>query len=102
MGVDYVDIFYSHRFDPETPLEETLGALDTAVRQGKALYAGISSYSAKATEAAAEIMPGWVRRSSSTSPPTPCSTAGSRAGSSTSWAGGASAASSSLRSPRGC
>jgi len=58
MGVDYVDIFYSHRFDPETPLEETLGALDTAVRQGKALYAGISSYSAKATEAAAEIMAG--------------------------------------------
>ena len=58
MGVDHVDIFYSHRFDPETPLEETLGALDTAVRQGKALYAGISSYSAKSTEAAAEIMAG--------------------------------------------
>jgi L-glyceraldehyde 3-phosphate reductase len=46
MGLDYVDVFYSHRFDPDTPLEETLGALDTAVRQGKALYAGISSYSA--------------------------------------------------------
>ena len=45
LGLDYVDIFYSHRFDPETPLEETMGALDTAVRQGKALYAGISSYS---------------------------------------------------------
>ena len=45
MGLEYVDIFYSHRFDPDTPLEETLGALDTAVRQGKALYAGISSYS---------------------------------------------------------
>ena len=45
MGLDYVDIFYSHRFDPETPLEETMGALDPAVRQGKALYAGISSYS---------------------------------------------------------
>ena len=44
MGLDYVDIFYSHRFDPETPLEETMGALDAAVRQGKALYAGISSY----------------------------------------------------------
>jgi L-glyceraldehyde 3-phosphate reductase len=44
MGLDYVDIFYSHRFDPETPLEETMGALDHAVRQGKALYAGISSY----------------------------------------------------------
>ena len=52
MGLDYVDIFYSHRFDPDTPLEETLGALDTAVRQGKALYAGISSYSAERTEEA--------------------------------------------------
>ena len=56
MGLDYVDIFYSHRFDPDTPLEETLGALDSAVRQGKALYAGISSYSAKHTAQAAEIM----------------------------------------------
>ena len=52
MGLDYVDIFYSHRLDPDTPLEETLGALDTAVRQGKALYAGISSYSAQRTEEA--------------------------------------------------
>ncbi len=56
MRVDYVDIFYSHRFDPETPLEETMGALDTAVRQGKALYAGISSYSAEKTREAAAIM----------------------------------------------
>src|SRR5664279_3448495 len=56
MGLDYVDIFYSHRFDPETPLEETMGALDTAVRQGKALYAGISSYSAAQTKAAAAIL----------------------------------------------
>jgi L-glyceraldehyde 3-phosphate reductase len=56
MGVDYVDIFYSHRFDPETPLAETMGALDTAVRQGKALYAGISSYSAQRTREAAQIM----------------------------------------------
>ena len=55
MGLDYVDIFYSHRFDPETPLEETIGALDTAVRQGKALYAGISSYSAAKTREAAAI-----------------------------------------------
>ena len=46
MGLDYVDIFYSHRFDPETPVEETMMALDTAVRSGRALYAGISSYSA--------------------------------------------------------
>src|SRR3954462_12698241 len=56
MGVDYVDIFYSHRFDPETPLEETMGALHTAVQQGKALYAGISSYSAQRTEEAARIL----------------------------------------------
>jgi L-glyceraldehyde 3-phosphate reductase len=54
MGLEYVDIFYSHRFDPDTPLEETIGALDTAVKQGKAIYAGISSYSPeKAREAAA-------------------------------------------------
>src|ERR1700704_6140258 len=56
MGLEYVDIFYSHRFDPETSLEETLGALDTAVRQGKALYAGISSYSARRTKESAEIL----------------------------------------------
>ena len=56
MGLDYVDIFYSHRFDPDTPLEETMGALDTAVRSGKALYAGISSYSAERTQQAAEIL----------------------------------------------
>jgi L-glyceraldehyde 3-phosphate reductase len=56
MGVDYVDIFYSHRVDPDTPVEETLGALDTAVRQGKALYAGISSYSAQRTREAATIL----------------------------------------------
>jgi L-glyceraldehyde 3-phosphate reductase len=56
MGVDYVDIFYSHRFDPETPLEETMGALDSAVRAGKALYAGISSYSPERTVEAAAIL----------------------------------------------
>jgi len=56
MGLDYVDIFYSHRADPETPLEETLGALDTAVRQGKALYVGVSSYSARRTEEAVRIL----------------------------------------------
>jgi L-glyceraldehyde 3-phosphate reductase len=56
MGLDYVDIFYSHRFDPETPLEETMGALATAVHQGKALYAGISSYSAQHTRKAAELL----------------------------------------------
>jgi L-glyceraldehyde 3-phosphate reductase len=56
MGLEYVDIFYSHRFDPSTPLEETMGALDTAVRHGKALYAGISSYDAAQTAEAARIL----------------------------------------------
>jgi L-glyceraldehyde 3-phosphate reductase len=56
MGLDYVDIFYSHRFDPETPLEETMGALDTAVRSGRALYAGISSYSPEKTREAHAIL----------------------------------------------
>ncbi len=56
MGLDYVDIFYSHRFDPETPLEETMGALATAVKSGKALYAGISSYSAEDTDNAIKIL----------------------------------------------
>jgi L-glyceraldehyde 3-phosphate reductase len=56
MGLDYVDIFYSHRSDPDTPLEETLGALDTAVRQGKALYVGVSSYSAAKTVEAHAIL----------------------------------------------
>ena len=58
LGLDYVDIFYSHRLDPDTPLEETLGALDTAVRQGKALYAGISSYPPAETRQAAAILRG--------------------------------------------
>ncbi len=56
MGLDYVDIFYSHRFDPDTPLEETMGALATAVQQGKALYVGISSYSAAKTREAAAML----------------------------------------------
>ncbi|MGA2535221.1 MAG: aldo/keto reductase, partial [Terracidiphilus sp.] len=56
MGLEYVDIFYSHRPDPETPVEETMSALDQAVRSGKALYAGISSYDAKQTEVAAKIL----------------------------------------------
>jgi L-glyceraldehyde 3-phosphate reductase len=56
MGLDYVDIFYSHRADPDTPLEETMGALDAVVRQGKALYVGISSYSPRRTEEAIEIL----------------------------------------------
>ncbi|MCX7047638.1 MAG: L-glyceraldehyde 3-phosphate reductase [Candidatus Sumerlaeota bacterium] len=56
LGLDYVDIFYSHRPDPQTPLEETMGALDQVVRQGKALYAGISSYSADQTRAAVAIL----------------------------------------------
>ncbi|MEV7615986.1 L-glyceraldehyde 3-phosphate reductase [Streptomyces sp. NPDC089799] len=56
MGLDYVDIFYSHRFDPETPLEETMGALASAVRQGKALYVGVSSYTAEQTAEAVRIL----------------------------------------------
>ena len=56
MGLDYVDIFYSHRYDPHTPLEETMGALDTAVRSGKALYVGISSYPPEQTKEAARIL----------------------------------------------
>jgi L-glyceraldehyde 3-phosphate reductase len=56
MGIDYVDIFYSHRPDPDTPLEETLGALDSAVKQGKALYAGISSYNPEQTRRSAQIL----------------------------------------------
>ena len=56
MGVDYVDIFYSHRFDPNTPLEETMGALDQIVKSGKALYVGISSYNSKRTKQAVKIL----------------------------------------------
>ncbi len=56
MGLDYVDIFYSHRFDPDTPLEETMGALDAIVRSGKALYVGISSYNSQRTREAAAIL----------------------------------------------
>src|SRR2546428_11817245 len=58
LGLEYVDIFYSHRVDPRTPLEETLGALDTAVRPGKALYVGISADSAARTRHAIEILGG--------------------------------------------
>jgi L-glyceraldehyde 3-phosphate reductase len=58
MGLDYVDVFYSHRYDPDTPLEETMGALDTAVRQGKALYAGISNYPAEQHRQATDILRG--------------------------------------------
>ncbi len=58
MGLEYVDIFYSHRFDPDTPLEETMGALDHIVRSGRALYAGISSYSPARTQDAVEILSG--------------------------------------------
>ena len=60
MGLDYVDIFYSHRFDPETPLEETMGALASAVQQGKALYVGISSYNSEQTREAAALLREWV------------------------------------------
>ena len=93
MGLDYVDIFYSHRFDPDTPLEETLGALDSAVRQGKALYVGISSYAAEQTRDAAAIL---------RSLGTPLLTAGSRTACSTCWATTGRAASRSRRWPRAC
>jgi L-glyceraldehyde 3-phosphate reductase len=59
MGLDYVDIFYSHRFDPDTPLEETMSALATAVQQGKALYVGVSSYSPQKTQEAANLLKQW-------------------------------------------
>src|SRR5213076_1295740 len=58
MGLDYVDIFYSHRFDPQTPLEETMGALASAVQQGKALYVGISSYNSEQTREASALLRG--------------------------------------------
>ena len=85
MGLDYVDIFYSHRFDPETPLEETMGALATAVAQGKALYAGISSYS-RGEDARGGGDPARARRAAPDPPAvaTRCSTAGSRTSCSTS------------------
>ena len=59
MGVEYVDVFYSHRFDPDTPLEETMGALASAVQQGKALYVGVSSYSAQKTREASRLLAEW-------------------------------------------
>jgi L-glyceraldehyde 3-phosphate reductase len=62
LGLDYVDIFYSHRFDPDTPLEETMGALATAVQQGKALHVGLSSYSAGKTREAAALLREWKIR----------------------------------------
>ena len=104
MGLDYVDIFYSHRFDPDTPLEETMGALDTAVRQGKALYVGISSYNRQAHRARRRrsCAPRHALRSS-TSRAIRCSTAGSRrTSSSTRWRAKASAASPSRRWRRAC
>ncbi len=103
MRLDYVDIFYSHRFDPETPLEETMGALDAAVRAGKARYVGISSYGPRRTEEAVRILrDARHARCSSTSPPTRCSTAGSRRSCSTCWSARASGQSCSRRWPRAC
>ena len=72
MGCNYVDIFYSHRHDPETPLEETMGALDFAVRSGRALYVGISSYSADQTKKAADILCSLGTRDSFTNLITTC------------------------------
>ena len=104
LGLDYVDIFYSHRFDPDTPLEETMGALATAVQAGKALYVGISSYSAHKTAEAAALL-----RSARRAAPHP--PAGlqhvqpldrGRRGCSTRWGRRAWAASPSRRSRKGC
>src|SRR5215213_4884088 len=78
MGLEYVDIFYSHRPDPETPFEETMGALDSAVRQGKALYVGISSYNPDQTRRAAKSCRSWVLPVSSTNLPTICLIVGSK------------------------
>jgi L-glyceraldehyde 3-phosphate reductase len=102
MGLEYVDIFYSHRPDPETPVEETMGALDAAVRQGKALYAGISSYSAEQTREAARILRELGTPVSSISRSTTCSIVGSRMACWTRWRRRGSAASPSRRTPRGC
>jgi len=77
MGLDYVDLFYSHRFDPETPLEETMGALDYLVRSGRALYVGISSYDPEQTRRAPSSANS-ARPASFTSPATTCWTAGSK------------------------
>ncbi len=102
MGLEYVDIFYHHRPDPETPMEETMGALDHVVRQGKALYAGISSYDAEQTRRAAADP---ARAGHAVPDPpagrTTCSTAGSRTSCLTCWTRRGSAASSSPRWPRG-
>jgi L-glyceraldehyde 3-phosphate reductase len=102
MGVDYVDIFYSHRADPDTPLEETMGALHTAVTSGRALYAGISSYSPARTREAAAILADLGTPLLITSLPTRCSIAGSRTTCSIRSTTSASAVSRSRRWPRGC
>jgi L-glyceraldehyde 3-phosphate reductase len=102
MGLEYVDIFYSHRFDPDTPLEETLDALDTAVRQGKALYVGISSYSAERTRHAVQILRDLGTQLLIHQPSYSMLTAGSSAVSSTPSARRESAASCSRHSLRVC
>jgi len=100
LGLDYVDIFYHHHYDPETPLDESLGALHTAVTSGKALYVGISSYSDKRT-ALSRSSANWAPHCSSTNRRTRCSTAGSKTAYSTSLALKESGASPSLSWRRG-
>lgn len=103
MGLDHVDIFYSHRFDPETPLEETMGALHSAVQQGKALYVGVSNYSAEQTREAARILGELGTPSSSTSRATPSWTGARRTrGCWTPWTSFRSARSSTPRWSRAC
>ena len=102
LGVDDVDIFYHHRPDPETPLEETMGALDSTVRAGKARDVGVSSYSPERTAKAAGILRELCTPLLSTSPPTRCSTGGSSSPVRGAGIGRASAASPSPPWPRGC
>ena len=102
MGLDYVDIFYSHRPTPNVPLEETMGALAHLVRQGKALYVGISSYGPERTATRRASSRPRARRCSSTNRPIRCSIVGSKTGCSTRSARSGAAASPSRRWPKGC
>ena len=102
MGLDYVDIFYAHRPWTNSPLEETMGALVSAVHQGKALYVGISSYSPERTREAAKILKRWASRCSFISLPIPCSIAGSKKAFSPRSTISASVASHFLRSLKDC
>ncbi len=102
LGVDYVDVFYSHRFDPKTPLEETIGALDTLVRQGKALYVASPPTRPNAPPRPPRSPRTWAPRWSFTSPPTTCSTPGWSTACCKPWSRSGWARSRSPRWRRGC